>query len=163
MPNKSAFVLAIDFGLTNMGVAVGQKITNTASELTTLKAKNGDPNWIEVRGLVAKYSPMLLLVGYPLNIDGTESVMSKRVQKFANRLERETNIKTVLIDERLSTREAKVLSKKYNFKKRRFKIHDHGSSFLSIISLRPWIRMVTFIAPCLWSLPRSLTIVLMDL
>ena len=131
MPNKSAFVLAIDFGLTNMGVAVGQKITNTASELTTLKAKNGNPNWTEVRGLVEKYSPMLLLVGYPLNIDGTESVMSKRVQKFANRLERETNISTVLIDERLSTREAKVLSKKNNFKKRRLKIHEKSACLIA--------------------------------
>ena len=131
MPNKSAFILAIDFGLTNMGVAVGQKITNTASELTTLKAKNGNPNWTEVRGLVEKYSPMLLLVGYPLNIDGTESVMSKRVQKFANRLERETNISTVLIDERLSTREAKVLSKKNNFKKRRLKIHEKSACLIA--------------------------------
>ena len=131
MPNKSAFILAIDFGLTNIGVAVGQKITNTASELTTLKAKNGNPNWTEVRGLVEKYSPMLLLVGYPLNIDGTESVMSKRVQKFANRLERETNIKTMLIDERLSTREAKVLSKKYNFKKRRLKIHEKSACLIA--------------------------------
>ena len=39
MLDPSAFMLAIDFGLTNIGVAVGQKVTNTASELTTLKAK----------------------------------------------------------------------------------------------------------------------------
>ena len=131
MPNKSAFVLAIDFGLTNIGVAVGQKITNTASELTTLKAKNGNPNWTEVRGLVEKYSPMLLLVGYPLNIDGTESVMSKRVQKFKARLEQETSTSTKLIDERLSTREAKTLSENRSLKNSRLKIHETSARLIA--------------------------------
>ena len=67
MLNPSTFIIAIDFGLTNIGVAVGQTVTNTASELTTLKAKNGHPNWTEVRELVETYSPSLLLVAQGFN------------------------------------------------------------------------------------------------
>ena len=131
MLNPSAFILAIDFGLTNIGVAVGQKITNTASELTTLKAKNGNPNWTEVRELVQTYSPSLLLVGYPLNMDGSESEMSKRVQKFKARLEQETNTSTKLIDERLSTKEAKTLSENRSLKNSRLKIHETSACLIA--------------------------------
>ena len=131
MLDPSAFILAIDFGLTNIGVAVGQKITNTASELTTLKAKNGHPNWTEVRKLVKTYSPSLLLVGYPLNMDGSESEMSKRVKKFKARLEQETNTSTKLIDERLSTREAKTLSENRSLKNSRLKIHETSACLIA--------------------------------
>ena len=131
MLNPSAFILPIDFGLNNIGVAVGQKITNTASELTTLKAKNGHPNWTEVRALVKAYSPSLLLVGYPLNMDGSESEMSKRVQKFAAKLERKTNTSTKLIDERLSTKEAKNLAENRGLKNNRIKIHERSACLIA--------------------------------
>ena len=131
MLDPSAFILAIDFGLTNIGVAIGQKITNTASELTTLKAKNGHPNWNEVRKLVKTYSPSLLLVGYPLNMDGSESEMSERVKKFKARLEQETNTSTKLIDERLSTREAKTLSENRSLKNSRLKIHETSACLIA--------------------------------
>ena len=131
MLDPSAFILAIDFGLTNIGVAVGQKITNTASELTTLKAKNGHPNWTEVRELVKTYSPSVLLVGYPLNMDGSESEMSKRVQKFKARLEQETKTSTKLIDERLSTREAKTLSENRGLRNSRLKIHETSACLIA--------------------------------
>ena len=116
MLDPSAFILAIDFGLTNIGIAVGQKVTNTASELTTLKAKNGHPNWTEVQELVKTYSPSLLLVGYPLNMDGSESEMSKRVRKFTAKLEQVTNTSTKLVDERLSSKEAKTLAENRGLK-----------------------------------------------
>ena len=131
MLEQTAFILAIDFGLTNIGVAVGQKVTNTASELTTLKAKNGHPNWTEVRALVKAYSPSLLLVGYPLNMDGSESEMSKRVQKFAAKLEQETNTSAKLIDERLSTKEAKTLAENRGLKNNRIKIHERSACLIA--------------------------------
>tara|TARA_Y100000766_G_scaffold277226_1_gene282303 strand:+ start:276 stop:692 length:417 start_codon:yes stop_codon:yes gene_type:complete len=131
MLNPSAFILAIDFGLSNIGVAVGQKVTNTASELTTLKAKNGNPNWTEVRELVRTYSPSLVLVGYPLNMDGSESEMSKRVQKFTKKLEQETNTPTKLIDERLSSREAKTLSENRGLKPNRINIHETSACLIA--------------------------------
>ena len=131
MLDPSAFILAIDFGLTNIGIAVGQKITNTASELTTLKAKNGHPNWTEVQELVKTHSPSLLLVGYPLNMDGSESEMSKRVRKFAAKLEQVTNTSTKLVDERLSSKEAKTLAENRGLKNNRKKIHETSACLIA--------------------------------
>ena len=130
MPKPHAFILALDFGLKNIGVAVGQKITKTANGLTTLRAKNGHPNWNEVRDLVDEYSPSLLLVGYPLNMDGSESEMSERARIFATRLEQETKTTTALVDERLTTREAKRLGKETKIKGLN-KIHEASARLIA--------------------------------
>ena len=131
MLDPSAFILAIDFGLTNIGVAVGQKVTNTASELTTLKAKNGHQDWTEVQKLVKTYSPSLLLVVYPLNMDGSESEMSKRVRKFTAKLEQVTNTSTKLVDERLSSKEAKTWAENSGLKNNRKKIHETSACLIA--------------------------------
>ena len=106
MADSSNFIIAIDFGLTHIGLAVGQRITNSASGLTTLKANNGRPNWNEIDKLIKEYSPSLLLVGFPLNMDGTKSEMTEKAEKFAALLRQRTLIPTCLVDERLSSKEA---------------------------------------------------------
>ena len=100
------YVLAFDFGLRHIGVAAGQTVTATASPVTTLRARNGNPGWDEVALLVDHWKPHRLLVGLPLNMDDTESEMSERARGFAAILERRTSIPTELVDERLTTREA---------------------------------------------------------
>ena len=106
MPDSTGFIIAVDFGLTYIGLAVGQTVTNSATGITTLRAKNGKPNWKELLDLIAEFSPSLLLVGFPLNMDGTESEMSKKTEIFARKLEQKTNTPTSLVDERLSSKEA---------------------------------------------------------
>ena len=106
MPNSTGFIIAVDFGLTYIGLAVGQKVTNSATGITTLRAKNGKPNWKELLDLIDEFSPSLLLVGFPLNMDGTESEMSKKTEIFARKFEQKTNTPTSLVDERLSSKEA---------------------------------------------------------
>ena len=99
-------VLAFDFGLNYIGVAVGQSITGTANPVTTLKARNGKPDWRQVDALISEWSPHRLLVGLPLNMDDTESDMSERARAFANRLAERTGIQATLVDERLTSFEA---------------------------------------------------------
>ncbi len=106
MTDSSNFIIAIDFGLTHIGLAVGQRITNSASGLTTLKAKNGQPNWKDLSDLINEYSPSLILVGFPLNMDGSTSEMSTQAEKFATLLEKKTGTPTRMVDERLSSKEA---------------------------------------------------------
>ena len=103
-------VLAFDFGLKHIGVAVGQSITRTASPLTTLRASNGKPDWREVRELVEQWRAQLLLVGLPLNMDDTESDMSERARAFAEQLATRLGVEVALVDERLSSFEASRLS-----------------------------------------------------
>jgi putative Holliday junction resolvase len=106
MPNIKQ-VLSFDFGTKRIGVAIGQTITGTASELPPLKAKDGIPNWQDIENLIKEWQPDLLLVGLPLNMDGTESEMSKRARKFANRLHGRFGKPFEMIDERLTSEEIK--------------------------------------------------------
>ncbi len=101
-------VLAFDYGEKHIGVAAGQTITRTASALTTLAAREGKPDWRAVRELVKEWRPIRLIVGLPLNMDDTESVLSERSRVFAARLEKETGIEVAMADERLTSRTAAV-------------------------------------------------------
>lgn len=104
-PVRSA--IAFDYGTRSIGAASGQAITRTASELPPLKAENGIPRWQEIQALLERWQPDLVLVGLPLNMDGTESELATRARKFANRIHGRFGYPVELYDERLSTREAK--------------------------------------------------------
>ncbi len=99
-------VLAFDFGLKHIGTAVGQTITQTASPLKTLPAKNGAPRWSSVQTLIEQWQPVRLLVGLPYNMDGSENFVCTHARDFAAELERRFGLPVTLVDERLTTREA---------------------------------------------------------
>jgi putative holliday junction resolvase len=100
-------VLAFDYGLRRIGVAVGNPLTATASTLPALPARDGVPDWERIRGLISEWRPELLLVGLPLNMDGTPSEMSERATRFARRLHGRFGLRCELMDERLSSFEAR--------------------------------------------------------
>ena len=106
----SGYLLAFDFGLKHIGIAVGQTVTGTANPLQTLKARNGKPDWDDLAALVGQWQPGLLLVGLPLNMDDTESDMSQRARRFAVALSRRTGIEHEMVDERLSSFAAKEIT-----------------------------------------------------
>ena len=103
-------IIAFDYGERHIGVATGQTLTSSATPLKTLPARNGVPDWSAVRRLVEDWQPQLLVVGLPLNMDGSESEMSARARAFADALEKETGLPTLLADERLTSFEAKGLA-----------------------------------------------------
>ncbi len=79
-------VLGFDFGTRNIGVASGQVITRTATALPSLKARDGIPDWQQIEELINEWRPDAVVVGIPLNMDGSESDMSRRARKFGNRI-----------------------------------------------------------------------------
>ncbi len=99
-------LLGFDYGLKNIGVAVGQELTQTASPLTVIKAQDGIPNWDDIETLLTEWQPELLIVGLPLNMDGTEQKMTAAARKFGRRLNGRFQIAVEWQDERLSTFEA---------------------------------------------------------
>ena len=103
----SGTLLAFDFGTKSIGVAVGQRITGTARPLTALKANDGTPDWNLIERLLKEWQPDDVIVGLPLNMDGTPSEMSARAEKFARRLNGRFNLPVFTHDERLTTFEAK--------------------------------------------------------
>jgi len=98
--------LGFDFGMKNIGVAVGQELTLTASPLTVIKAREGIPNWDQIQTLLDEWQPQRLIVGLPLNMDGTEQEMTTAARRFGNRLNGRFHIPVEWQDERLSTFEA---------------------------------------------------------
>ena len=106
--NHYQSVLGFDFGTEHIGVAVGQALTGTATPLAPLPARDGIPNWDTIGQLIEQWRPQALVVGIPLNMDDTPSDMSKRAQKFCNRLQGRFNLPSFGMDERLSTFEAKA-------------------------------------------------------
>lgn len=100
-------VIAFDFGTFSIGAAIGQDITKTARPLCAFKARDGKPNWQEIEKVLREWEPDYLVVGLPLNMDGTEQELTQRARKFANRLHGRFGFQVQLQDERLSTVEAK--------------------------------------------------------
>lgn len=100
-------VMAFDFGTRRIGVAVGQELTGTAQPVAMLKARDGIPDWDDIAALVEEWCPHLFVVGLPLNMDDTESEMSLRARKFGKRLHGRFHHEVVMVDERLSSFEAK--------------------------------------------------------
>jgi putative Holliday junction resolvase len=103
-------VMAFDFGTRSIGMAVGQTITATASPLAPISAKDGIPDWQHLEQLLREWKPAVLVIGLPLNMDGSESEFCQRARKFARRLQGRFGFPCELWDERLTTREAKELA-----------------------------------------------------
>ena len=111
MPDSSNHVtaLAFDFGLKQIGVAYGQTLTGSANGLSIIKASDGAPDWSQVSAVINEWKPDILLVGLPLNMDDSESELSQRARRFARRLYGRFGLEVKMVDERLTSREAKSM------------------------------------------------------
>jgi len=100
-------VIGFDFGKRYIGVAVGQELTGSASPLGSIKAHDGIPNWPELEKYVKEWQPQLIVVGLPLNMDGTEQQLTLDAKKFGHRVAGRLGVKVEFQDERLTTADAK--------------------------------------------------------
>ena len=98
--------LVFDFGLKHIGIAVAFRPQNMARGIVTIRARNGKPHWPALDALVAEWRPSQLVVGDPLNMDGTPSCMAERARQFGSRLAQRYVLTVDYVDERLSTFEA---------------------------------------------------------
>lgn len=96
-------ILGFDFGLSKIGVAVGQMVTQSATPLTILKAKKGNPDWQLIRETIREWDADALIVGLPLNMDGTEQRITKLARQFGERLKKQFSLPVYFSDERLTT------------------------------------------------------------
>lgn len=105
-PSPAGTLLGFDFGLKRIGVAVGETVLKLAHPLTTIAEEGNDKRFAAIAALIAEWRPALLVVGLPAHLDGTEHEMSAQCRRFARRLEGRFGMKTVLVDERLSSASA---------------------------------------------------------
>ncbi|WP_197095018.1 Holliday junction resolvase RuvX [Candidatus Erwinia haradaeae] len=100
--------LSFDFGIKSIGVATGQRITRTAYPLKAIKAQFGTPDWKQVDCLFQEWKPTHIVVGLPLNMDGSRQPFTEKTSFFAQCLNERYKITVDLHDERLSTVEARA-------------------------------------------------------
>ncbi|EPE37261.1 Holliday junction resolvase [Candidatus Photodesmus katoptron] len=106
----SRTVIAFDFGTKNIGTAIGQDVTHTASPLQALKANNGIPNWNEIDKHIKTWKPNLLVVGLPIDLyDKDLSNLTLKTKRFAKYMQNYFKLPVELHDERFSTTEARSL------------------------------------------------------
>ena len=105
-------VMALDYGTKAIGVAVSDELRLTARPLTTMRRQKLSDAQVVARvvELVAEYEIGLLLVGLPLNMDGTRGAAVAKVERFVAQLKSHTDLPIQMpiqmIDERLTSREA---------------------------------------------------------
>jgi putative Holliday junction resolvase len=100
-------VIGFDFGKKYIGVAVGQEMTGCASPLGSIKANDGIPNWDSLASYLKEWQPDFIVVGLPLNMDGSEQQLTLDAKKFGNRVAGRFGVKVEFQDERLTTADAK--------------------------------------------------------
>jgi len=105
---KTGTVLAFDFGVKRIGVAVGDLVLRIAHPLITLEAAQNVQRFNAIAALIKEWQPVFLVVGLPAYMDGSEHEISKLCRRFALQLEQRFKLRTVLVDERLSSHAAKL-------------------------------------------------------
>ena len=106
-PHVQTF-LAFDFGLKRTGVASGNRLTRTATPLTSITAV-GDARFAPIAERIQEWQPDALVVGVPFHPDGAPHDNTARAQKFARQLRGRFGLEVFEVDERYSTTEAHAL------------------------------------------------------
>lgn len=107
VPSKGS-VLAFDFGLKRIGVAVGEWETRCAHPLETIAEEANARRFARIAELVAEWRPVELVVGLPLSLEGEEHELTRRCRRFANQLHGRFHLPVRLVDERLTSAEAEI-------------------------------------------------------
>lgn len=107
MPGTPETIIAFDFGLRRIGVAVGQQVTNSASPLETVSNSDSGPDWQRIETIVREWHPQRLIVGMPMHADGSPAEFADTVQQFIDALAR-FDLPIEAVDERFSSLEAEA-------------------------------------------------------
>ncbi|RMG55407.1 MAG: Holliday junction resolvase RuvX [Gammaproteobacteria bacterium] len=135
-------VLGFDFGLKRTGVAVGQGITGTATPLTTLIGHNEEPDWTGITRLIEEWRPEALVVGLPLQMDGSPNPeLHERIERFCRQLEGRYHLPVYRVDERLSSVEAQRRLKEQRQQGTRGRIRkEEIDALAAALQLETWLR-----------------------
>ena len=131
---QNGYVIAIDFGLKYLGIAASSRLTPRPFGITTLLAQSGKlKDWSKLEEILREYKPHTILVGLPLNMDGSDSEMSERAKAFGKSLSSRTSIPVKFVDERLSSWEVKKMDQENsrNKQKKTSKIHEKSACLIA--------------------------------
>jgi putative Holliday junction resolvase len=102
-------VLAFDFGVVRIGVAVGNTLTKTAQPLGLIESQDNTSRFSRIADLIREWDVRQLVVGIPRHPDGQAHELTERCERFARQLEGRTNLPVARVDERYTSVEAASL------------------------------------------------------
>lgn len=141
IPAMNGRVLALDFGDRRIGLAAASTQNRSSSAIGTIMARGGVPDWPELDKAVREWTPDLLVIGMPYNMDGTESAMTARVLHFVDVLIERYGLPVEPVDERLTSVEARDLLKeqrRQGVRRKKLKREDVDSLAAKLIA-ENWI------------------------
>ena len=129
--------LGLDYGARTLGVSISDETGGIASTLKTIRYIDDQELLVELGKIVKEFNIKEVVLGLPLNMNGSNSVRGAETYSFKTKLEKELNLKVYLQDERLSTIEAeKVLIGSHVRRNNRKKVID---SMAAVIILQTFL------------------------
>lgn len=102
-------LLGLDFGVRRIGVALGNTLTRQARPLTVIDTVVVDERFAQIARLIAQWQPQALVVGRPLDEEGSPTATTARAVRFVNQLHGRFGLPIAMVDERFSSREAQAI------------------------------------------------------
>ncbi len=99
-------LLGIDFGKRRIGVAISDPMRIIARGLETISYNSFDELWPQLSGIFTSYEIERVIVGSPINLNGSESVISTNVKEFVDKLKEQFQVPVEMWDERFTSRAA---------------------------------------------------------
>ena len=99
----SGRIMCLDLGDARIGVAMSDMLGITAQGKEVIQSKSDDVNLAKFKTLISENNVTKLVVGYPLNMDGTEGEKAKAIRVQFEFIKENVNIEAILWDERMST------------------------------------------------------------
>jgi len=133
-------VISFDFGLKRTGIAVGNTTTGSASPETTLQSQDEKPDWQAISVLINEWKPEQLVVGMPTELDGSDSPLKKRIERFCNQLNGRYNLPVDQENEQFTSIEAAQRLKQLRQSGRKKKVgKDEVDKIAAAIILENWM------------------------
>jgi len=131
--------LGFDFGDKNIGVAVGQRVTASATPLETIRAATREAKWRAITRLVETWRPCGFVVGLSYQLDGTENAITQPTLRFCRQLEGRYLLPVHIMDESYSTLESRDVFYDRRTKKSSSFV-DHKDAIAACVILQTWLR-----------------------
>ncbi|MCR4723585.1 MAG: Holliday junction resolvase RuvX [Eubacteriales bacterium] len=125
-------IMCLDLGEARIGVAVSDLLGITAQGAGFIASEGEEKDIEKIKALIKEKDVGLLLVGYPINMDGTEGNKGAKVREQFERMKEVLPCEVMLWDERLSTKEAQrvLASAGKNWKKIRNSVDETAAQII---------------------------------
>jgi putative Holliday junction resolvase len=136
--------MALDYGRRRIGIALSDELRMIARPLGVIERTNRRNDLRRLREIVRQHGVRLIVIGYPLQLDGTAGEMAEEAARFARRVSRELGVEVQLADERLTSWEAKRISR--SVQGRRGNPRDEDDDVAAAILLTDFLNHATPVA-----------------